>query len=1177
MTPELYAQMKENESALNDAGKAAMREYETANPQHGRGQRFSPEAPPSVGQVPKDVPPDEPVDTTLDHGLPNASGLKTLLRPPEYVAKNPLNGIKHVVIATLKDPLGSTHESGPGAGVYHEPSEKQFQADMGSVMQAKGYAPDSPQYDLAFKEYKDRKWVQAYDQAEANDVPLTRAAYVPRSGMWEQLKGALAEMPDVATAFAKGFASGGTLHATDALETDADREQAERDPIARGAGELAGSLRTTGPLAKIAQGASKAVPWLAGATLGPGLAARFPAGLGRLVSSAVAGGVTGVADLAGHSAAEAVRGVPNAKERFVQSLPGALETGAAFGAGGQLLAEGGNAVQKSVLGATPELGQLRPGGGNSDILFGVRPGKDVAANIEAAREPIPGEAKARPEGNATEIAAKKIQQPLTAANAASHASAHQSVAAEQDAAIAADPKLQEQLPATKTAQAAVDWALAKLQPEARAGYLPGISKPLSSEVLPGADISEVQKLAPRLWKPRLVTAVDASSVANRARGRSITLDEARKLGIPLGELSKELGAEGVPLNAPPIPSEAAPVSAGTNFDAAASKANDIASETSTAPELQDFLNRSRKAENAAERDGAERATSSAVTRFLRAAEERGATYDGPTYRGTSQAELDQLLKNGETVNTWSVSKDSEGATHFAKKGGVLLEIEPGAGAVPVDGIEGSNTFGEALVPKGQRFEVAGERTENGLRIVKLRRVEGPDLGGGATTEDVFGQPAEKLTPLNGPVRGATPGRAKPPPAPEAGSDWDNPEETRARFDYMYGEAPGRAESPAPTPDDVTPTRVSEYKPRAPRERWATPSSPSGPPSEFSAADLPSGARLNPEKKVPGTGHGEGFYELGTDGMKMEAAPGVPSLTERMKRGAPPRPGAPLPPPTAPSAPSVGGIPESEYRVILEPRRFDAKTFEEILGDVDRKAGSGSATAQPDPAWKALQRAIREDRAQFGKGWADLIAKHHELLNQVEQRSYHAGMVEKKPYSEMQGSSQQTLNGKLVDFPGGSDSARALRELAAQADPAVQHDLEVLGAQNAYSKLKGMASPKIGETLGSGGLSGHLRGFGPAVKLRADALGRAVSAGPTGEPTITPRLLAFVRQNAPQPKYLPGIGAMGGGALGLKAGSVYSSTRDRGARAQTLTPAERQFLDNLITATHGLVEPKQEAP
>ena len=1110
-----YKELKAQQKNLNNEGRAALREYELSNPQHvveSTGIRKLEETEPeakalNVPELPAETPAPKPVDKlqafsdqvntpvagmdlNRDEYLPNASKLKALAVPPEYVAKNPLNGIKHIAIATLKDPL-----DGPAAGTYYEPSEKQFQADMGAVLAARGIAPGTEDYAQAFAEYKDRKWAQAYQQAEANDTPLTRAEYIERHGAWEKLKGALAEMPDVASAFAKGFASGGTLHATEALETNADREQAERDPIARGAGELVGSMRTTGPLAKITKYAG-------------GLASKvLPSGMfGRVASGAIAGGAAGAADAFGRSAAEALRGEPNAKERFIQALPGSTLVGAGFGAGGQLLAEGANAFQKSTVADMPEIAQLRRGGGDTAIIRGVKPGKDVAANIEAAREPIPGEAKPPPEGNATEIAARKLQTPLTEANASAHSETHRAIAAEQDAAIAANPKLQEQLPANKTAQAAVDWALAKLQPEARPGYLPGVSKPLSAEVLPGADIAEVQKLAPRLWKPRLVTAADAESIANKARGRAITLDEAQKLGLDIPGLSTELGPEGVPLNAPPIPSEPQ-----ADFDSAAQAADKVAADSGAHDALNTFLNERRRPISQKEFGAYEEPDSDAVNAFLKEAQAKGAVYNGPTFRGTTQKELDALLREGKTRRTWSVSKDPEGATGFAKKHGVLLKIEPGAGAVPTDGIQGSNTFGEALVAKETPFEVVGSTDENGVTVVTLRRAAATEKPAGATTEEIFGQKAEKLTSLTGPVRGATPGRAKPPPAPEPGSDWYNPDEAKARFDWMYGNTPSRPEAPAAKPDDVTPTRVSENVPRLPRERWATPSSPSGPPSEL-------------------------------------------------------RP--PVPPAPPSNGPPIGGIPRSEYRVILEPRRFDAKTFEEILGDVDRKAKAGSATAQPDPAWKALQRAIREDRSQFGKDWTDLIAKHHEQLNDVEQRSYHAGINEKKPYSEMQGSSQQTLNGKLVDFPGGADSQKALRELAAQAGPGVQHDLEVLGAQNAYSKLKGLANPKIGETLGAGGVSGHLRGLGPSVRLRTEALARSVSSGPTGEPTITPRLAQFIRSNAPKPKYLPGVGAMGAGALGLKAGSVYGSTRDRGARGQTLTTPEREFLEQLIEATQG---------
>lgn len=156
-----------------------------------------------------------------------------------------------------------------------------------------------------------------------------------------------------------------------------------------------------------------------------------------------------------------------------------------------------------------------------------------------------------------------------------------------------------------------------------------------------------------------------------------------------------------------------------HFDTQAKTANNVAKAGGYSGTLHNFLNQDRAAVSKSERDGTPNATSDHMTQFLREAHAKGADYKGAVYRGTTPAELDQITKGGANTTTWSVSKDPEGAAHFAKKGGVLLVMPKDHGAIPVDGIEGSNTFNEALVPKGSKWVVAGERNANGVRVVTL--------------------------------------------------------------------------------------------------------------------------------------------------------------------------------------------------------------------------------------------------------------------------------------------------------------------------------------------------------------------------------------------------------------------------------------------------------------------------
>jgi hypothetical protein len=279
--------------------------------------------------------------------------------------------------------------------------------------------------------------------------------------------------------------------------------------------------------------------------------------------------------------------------------------------------------------------------------------------------------------------------------------------------------------------------------------------------------------------------------------------------------------------------------------------------------------------------------------------------------------------------------------------------------------------------------------------------------------------------------------------------------------------------------------------------------------------------------------------------------------------------------------TINGIPTSEYRVVIKPNEYNAQQWEKVISNIDDRAGEGArARGKVDPNWEKLQAAARADRDQFGKPWTDLIARHHEISTQMEQRSGHAGLKEKKPYREMTPEGQSALNGQLQGYPN-TDTARvAMRSIASDADtrakaiaavagqpppPSVLHELDVLGAQHAYKRLKGEATPKLAEAAGAGGMTARIGGLGPAFRVRADAVARSVARGATGEPTITPRLADFLRSSVPAPRPLSGLG---GGALGMKAGVGYNVARDE------LTPSQRQLLQRLIETAAGQT---QEAP
>src|SRR6185369_10440657 len=102
---------------------------------------------------------------------------------------------------------------------------------------------------------------------------------------------------------------------------------------------------------------------------------------------------------------------------------------------------------------------------------------------------------------------------------------------------------------------------------------------------------------------------------------------------------------------------------GGSFDSASAAANRVANDSGNIGEVQKFLNQNRRAVSEGERLGTSSKTSEAVNDFLHEAQAKGATYGGPVYRGTTEAELAQIAKTGRATHTLSVSQDIEGAGH----------------------------------------------------------------------------------------------------------------------------------------------------------------------------------------------------------------------------------------------------------------------------------------------------------------------------------------------------------------------------------------------------------------------------------------------------------------------------------------------------------------------------------
>lgn len=1083
-----------------------------------------PELPsPESLEAPHGVPAE--LDTTRDGNLPNASKLKTLAAPPEYVSKNPMAGLKHVALATAGDPL-----QGPSAGTYFEPSEHQFTADMGPVLKARGVFPGSPQFVDAYAEYADRKWQQAYQQAQATDTPLTRVKYVQHSGAWDKLKDFVAQSADEGSAFAKGYVNGlapGSVAATGAAsdlatgrnDVDADREQAYRDPGAAAAGETLGAIDPRSLLSKTAGVIGKVGKYL------PGM-------IGRLGTAALAGAGAADVGLAGNAIGQGLgdaahgRSLDDAKSSFTSHLLGSSLIGSGAGVFGQLGAEGADAYRASLrrgqLGG--EVGSLEAGGGATDLLRGIKSPKEVEANVEAARPPVPGENKQEPTGSALELQAGKVQGPIAKQNVDDYAEFKQRAAAENQAEIDRDPNLREPKPTKATANAVVDLVKARTQPEGRdVEFLPG-----ASQSLPGRNNGPFIDLAKKFWKPRLALGIDAAQAARANGGRVVSMADAEALGYPIKDLraGTAMNAEGVPNGAPEIPDEPVDVTKALprySKDQLASGSGDVGD---ASPEQAEAIKRYTFGKrNPGDTD--------LIDSYLQAAPVSPLPH---VYRGIALPADDaaDFLANG-TFDTGatptSVSSDPITARSFAARnqnpGDVAITLKlkhTSARNVQPFADKQVSVEKELMLPSRRKFEIESKVRDPSNPdgwIVTAREVPS-EPGNASTTEEVFGRPADKLTPGPTSLLKPRPGRAFKTPTGPVGSDWFDQAKAAETValnsgDYAVDDpfAAQRSGSGKSPPADTPTTPDASAEPGSPSVR------PNGPPSE-----------LRPP---------------------------------------------PLPPPSGPKA--RPGVPDSEYRVVLEPREYNAADFEKLVEALDDAAKADRKGAHVDPAWKDFQRSIRQDREQFGQRWVDLKAAHHAEKTALEQRAGHANLGDSpSTYEEMPANAQKSYNAGLVNFGSrgsAAESNAALRSLAERAG--VKSELETLRAQRARDALTEKATPALHEGVGVGGAFARLGGLVPAMKLRADAAARAVSRGPEGtsgfDPSkLSPELLSLVRKGAPIAREVKPAGpllnvfSMGRGALGLKAGSGYNATRDRGASAKTLSPEETKYLEKLLAAT-----------
>lgn len=482
----------------------------------------------------------------FDDSLPNASKRKKWAEPPEHVTKRPGAALANLAKAHATDPL-----NGFNRNMYFEPTEKQFQADMGEYLKAKDVLPGGEEYGLAYADYKDRKWAQAYKEAEAKDEPLLRVAYVPQNAPgWTKLQVYLAEKSDAASAFAQGFASGGSFGLTRTFQSNADREQLARHPIAEGIGEFGGAVSPGSLVGKLAGGIGRTAGKL---------------GAGRYGAAALSGGLSTPVDIAAHTGADALsdrlHGRPvdqDAKSQFGLKLLGGSLLGGIGGVAGEGIASLSQRYRVHLRSPTDKLGteltNAESSGTATDALSGLEPSSDVNKYLDKARGPVPGEDRPLPTGNAVEYAEGAVRGPLVAQHAFERDAALQRMERESGRMFDNDSALRQPKSMGALVRALREHILERSQPEAAGQFLPGPGQALGAR-----NNSQLIDFARRLIRPRLALDVDAAKEAARHGGEVVSLEDAERMGFPVKGLENEINpTTGLPHNAPTLSGEPAP-------------------------------------------------------------------------------------------------------------------------------------------------------------------------------------------------------------------------------------------------------------------------------------------------------------------------------------------------------------------------------------------------------------------------------------------------------------------------------------------------------------------------------------------------------------------------------------------------------------------------------------------
>jgi len=467
-------------------------------------------------------------DVTRDESRPNASKQIRFTDKTEHVSKS------HNPLAVIAKNMANDQLTGPSSTMYFEPTNERFEAEMGPYLAAKGIAPGSKEYGIAYAEYKDRKWEQAYQNAVATDTPLTRVEHTKQSGNWDKLGNFLGQAADVGAAFTEGYGRGFAgpsreiaLSLKDKLtgrdEVSGMRERAERNPAASTVGEFMGSISPYGAFNK-----------LTGAV---GRLAKPATRLGRYALSGLAGGVGAstqlLANAGGQALANTLHGRPvdeDAKGQFANRLL----FGSALGVGAGVFGEGAaglaNRYSKGIRAETsdigPELTNAEASGSATHLWHGVKPSSDVERMLEKGRGPVPGEGKLPPTGRAVEYAMRDVREPIVAQQVDEHAAAVENAQRESLEAYGKDRGLRTPKTMKELVKALRYSLTSRSQPEAASKFIPG-----AGDALPARDNGPLLDFSRRIIKPRLVYSVDAAGEAARGGGDLVSLEEARRMGF----------------------------------------------------------------------------------------------------------------------------------------------------------------------------------------------------------------------------------------------------------------------------------------------------------------------------------------------------------------------------------------------------------------------------------------------------------------------------------------------------------------------------------------------------------------------------------------------------------------------------------------------------------------------